>query len=287
MSCFGCSRQLLCEDSISKDLEEDLVESTGSLTQKKKKKSWISWSRPKKSVAKTVPVSVSMSGKLDASSKSHLFKLDEVNVVPTKKQRRHTRVNSGNKTYKKKVGTVKEIILENSEINHSTPLARDDKKHDKINHSTLLARDDKHDKKQSGRKKETNKNGSSSPPENKLPTATNRAKEKKTELVNVENGDDNVSVKNQNREALDSIVGMSVIVVILALVLFWGKLCAILCTAAWFYTIPRLRTAVDSNVTANNALESDVLNLNSDEHKKKVVLDGLLQRDHRSVIVQL
>lgn len=175
----------------------------------------------------------------------------------------------------KKSGTVKEIILENSEINHSTPLARDDK----------------HDKKHSGRKKETNKNGSSSPPENKTPTATNRAdltslprhKEKKTESINVENGDDNVTAKNQNREALDSIVGMSVIVVILALVLIWGKLCAILCTAAWFYTIPKFRTAVNSNVTAN-AQESDVLNLNSDEHKRKVVLEGLLQRDHRSVI---
>lgn len=178
----------------------------------------------------------------------------------------------------KKSGTVKEIILENSEINHLTPLARDDK----------------HDKKHSGRKKETSKNGPSSPPKNKTQTATNRAdltslqphKEKKTESINVENGigDDNVTVKDQNKKALDSIVGMSVIVVILAIVLFWGKLCAIVCTAAWFYTIPRLRTAVDSNVTADNALESDVLNLNSDEHKKKVVLEGLLQRDHRSVI---
>lgn len=176
----------------------------------------------------------------------------------------------------KKSGTVKEIILENSEINHLTSSAREDK----------------HDKKHSGRKKESNKNGSSSPPENKTPTATNRAditsvpphREKKTESINVENDDGNVGVKNQNKEALDSIVGMSIIVVILVLMLIWGKLCAILCTAAWFYMIPRLRTAVDSNVVVNNALESDVLNLNSDEHKKKVVLEGLLQRDHRSVI---
>lgn len=99
MACFGCSRQLLYEDDGTKDYEEDLVKNTGSLT-KKKKKSWISWSRPKKPVAKTVSVSVSMSGKLDASSKSHLFKLDEVNVVPSKKQRHHTGVNAGNETYK-------------------------------------------------------------------------------------------------------------------------------------------------------------------------------------------
>ncbi|KAK1380504.1 hypothetical protein POM88_027248 [Heracleum sosnowskyi] len=272
MACFGCSRQLSYDDNVTKDFEEDLVKHTDSLTKKKKKKLWISWSTPKKSVAKTVSVSVSMPGKLDASSKSHLFKLDEVNVVPSKKHRRHTGVNASDKTYKKKSGTVKEIILENSEINHLAPLAQDDN----------------HDKKHSGRNKETKKNGSSPPPENKTANRANLTslqphKEKKTESINVKNGDDNVSAKNQNREALDSIVGMSVIVVVLVLMLSWGKLCAILCTAAWFYIIPRLRTAVDSNITANNALESDVLNLNSDEHKKKVVLEGLLQRDHRSV----
>lgn len=267
MACFGCYSQ----HSVAEDFREDL-----DLKKLKKKKSWISWSKPKKSVAKTVSISVSMSGNLDASSKSHLFKLDKVDVVPSKKHRRHSGVNAGSKAYKKKSGTVKEIILENSEINHLTSSAREDK----------------HDKKHSGRKKESNKNGSSSPPENKTPTATNRAditsvpphREKKTESINVENDDGNVGVKNQNKEALDSIVGMSIIVVILVLMLIWGKLCAILCTAAWFYMIPRLRTAVDSNVVVNNALESDVLNLNSDEHKKKVVLEGLLQRDHRSVI---
>lgn len=156
-----------------------------------------------------------------------------------------------------------------------------------------MARDDKlHDKKHSSRKKETNKNGSSSPPDNETPTTANRAdptslpphREKKTKTMNGENGDDNVtSVKNQNKEALDSIFGMLVIVVILLFILFWGKLCAVLCTSAWFYMFPRLRTAVDSNAIVNNALESDELNLNSDEHKKKVVLEGLLQRNRPNV----
>lgn len=92
MACFGCSRQ----HNVANDFDEDLV-----LKKLKKKKSWISWSRLKKSVAKTVSVSVFMSGNLDASSKSHLFKVDEVNVAPSsKKQRHHSRVNAGNKTYK-------------------------------------------------------------------------------------------------------------------------------------------------------------------------------------------
>ncbi|KAL1806825.1 hypothetical protein ACET3Z_029893 [Daucus carota] len=250
MACFGC------KNTVREDFEEGWVIKTGSLPKKKKKNPWISWSRPKKSPAKTVSVSVSMSEKLDSVGKSQLFKMDD--VLPSKKHRHHTGVNAANKPYKKKTGTVKEIILESGEINHSNSLAREDIKHEK---------------KHSGRKKETDKNKPSSPPENKTPVATN-----------VENVDKNVTVKNRNKEALDSIVGMSIIIIILAVVLVWGKLCAILCTSAWLYMIPRLRTAADSDVIMNDALESDELNLYSDEHKKRVVLEGLLQRNRRSVI---
>lgn len=92
MACFGC------KNTVREDFEEGWVIKTGSLPKKKKKNPWISWSRPKKSPAKTVSVSVSMSEKLDSVGKSQLFKMDD--VLPSKKHRHHTGVNAANKPYK-------------------------------------------------------------------------------------------------------------------------------------------------------------------------------------------
>lgn len=190
--------------------------------------------------------------------------------------------------FQKRLGTVKEIILESREINDLSSLTKEDK----------------YDKKRSSRKKEIKKtrsiSKSSSPPENINPsttTVTTRVDQtslvpppKKAKLATRENGNDIVSHEKKEstcKEALDSnsMIGLSIIVVILVLMLFLGKLYAILCTSAWFYMIPRLRTAVDSNhVIVNNGLDSNVPDLNSDEHKKRVVLEGLLQRNQRNVI---
>lgn len=174
--------------------------------------------------------------------------------------------------FQKRLGTVKEIILESREMNHLNSLAKEAK----------------YDKKNSSRKKETKKtrtvSKSSSPPENINPsTVTTRV----DQLATRENGNDIVNhEKKESKEALDSnsMIGLSVIVVILVIMLFLGKLYAILCTSAWFYMIPRLKAAVDSNVTVNTVLDSNVPDLDSDEHKKRVVLEGLLQRNQRNVI---
>lgn len=175
---------------------------------------------------------------------------------------------------------MKEIILESREMNHLNSLAKEAR----------------YDKKNSSRKKETKKtrsiSKSSSPPEN-INTVITRVDltslppEKKVKLATRENGTNIVSHENkESRGALDSnsVIGLSVIVVILVLMLFLGKMYAILCTSAWFYMIPRLRTAVDSNVTVNKGLDSNMPDFNSDEHKKRVVLEGLLQRNQRNVI---
>ncbi|XVE92914.1 hypothetical protein REPUB_Repub01dG0144600 [Reevesia pubescens] len=84
---------------------------------------------------------------------------------------------------------------------------------------------------------------------------------------------------NEVVEKFDPVMGMSIIMVTFIIMLLWGRLCAILCTSAWFYFCSRFRTTINNNdiTTAN----SNDLDLNSEEYKKKVVLEGLLERNHR------
>ncbi|KAJ9549288.1 hypothetical protein OSB04_021831 [Centaurea solstitialis] len=90
----------------------------------------------------------------------------------------------------------------------------------------------------------------------------------------------------------DSIIGMSIILVTLVIMMLWGKLCAILCTSAWFFIAPRLVATGENSAVATAEkrvaeLESfnNKVDLESVEYKKKVVLEGLLQRNHRNVVV--
>ncbi|KAI3728558.1 hypothetical protein L6452_17196 [Arctium lappa] len=91
----------------------------------------------------------------------------------------------------------------------------------------------------------------------------------------------------------DSIIGMSIILVTLVIMMLWGKLCAILCTSAWFFIAPRLGAAAAGErsavVTAEKRLpeSGNILDLESVEYKKKVVLEGLLQRNHRNGVGRL
>ncbi|KAK3027807.1 hypothetical protein RJ639_041975 [Escallonia herrerae] len=83
---------------------------------------------------------------------------------------------------------------------------------------------------------------------------------------------------------VDPLVGMSIIMVTLVIMMLWGKLCAILCTSAWFFCVPHLKTAMKpSNIIVKNALNSGRPDLDSAEYKKRVVLEGLLDRNHRHV----
>ncbi|GAB4850625.1 hypothetical protein Ancab_029934 [Ancistrocladus abbreviatus] len=88
-------------------------------------------------------------------------------------------------------------------------------------------------------------------------------------------------VKKRSVDGGDAMIGLSIVVVALLILLIGGRLCAILCTSAWVFCIPRLvRKAVQSNKEdANSEIQS--LELNSESYKKKIVLKGLLQRDHR------
>ncbi|KAK9115553.1 hypothetical protein Sjap_014500 [Stephania japonica] len=85
---------------------------------------------------------------------------------------------------------------------------------------------------------------------------------------------------------LEPVVGLSVVLLVLVIMLLWGKVCAILCASAWFYFIPCLRRIL--NFSDNHQICEENLNqssggidLSSNEYKKKVILEGLLQRSKR------
>ncbi|PWA85544.1 hypothetical protein CTI12_AA147860 [Artemisia annua] len=93
--------------------------------------------------------------------------------------------------------------------------------------------------------------------------------------------------KTPSSGEFDSIVGMSIILVTLLIMVLWGKLCAILCTSAWFFVAPRLGGPEGHSAIAmaeKRRLESgDDMETESVEYKKKVVMEGLLKRNHRNI----
>ncbi|KAJ6682442.1 hypothetical protein OIU74_020643 [Salix koriyanagi] len=83
-----------------------------------------------------------------------------------------------------------------------------------------------------------------------------------------------------NGKKFDPLIGMSIVILTLMILLIWGKLCAILCAAAWFYFVPLLRSEDDD---VKNGLIPGEFSYDSEEYKKKVVLEGFLQRKRRSI----
>ncbi|KAL3830641.1 hypothetical protein ACJIZ3_019443 [Penstemon smallii] len=73
-------------------------------------------------------------------------------------------------------------------------------------------------------------------------------------------------------------VGALIIMVTLIVMLIWGKVCAILCTAAWYYFLPRFR----ANYVMKLENGSKQIDFDSPEYKKKVVLQGFLERNQQT-----
>ncbi|KAK3222406.1 hypothetical protein Dsin_009431 [Dipteronia sinensis] len=98
------------------------------------------------------------------------------------------------------------------------------------------------------------------------------------------------SNKTTRRQKQEPVVGLLIILMTLIILLIWGKACAILCTSAWFYFLPLFRTndsSTDENilVKSSSASDSGDQDLNAEECKKRVVLEGFLQRNyHRGSI---
>lgn len=82
---------------------------------------------------------------------------------------------------------------------------------------------------------------------------------------------------------LDPVLGISVVMVALIITVLWGRLCAVLCTCAWLYLIPLLRPMgrLDGGEGADPEPDPNWSDLSYEEHKKKVVLEGLLERNRR------
>ncbi|XP_010454599.1 PREDICTED: uncharacterized protein At5g23160-like [Camelina sativa] len=89
----------------------------------------------------------------------------------------------------------------------------------------------------------------------------------------------------------DPIIGISIIMLTLMIMLMWGRVCAILCTSTWCYFLPRIREAATAvgvakrkrsgSGKAESRLFPGDVDLSSEAHKKKVVLEGFLVRQHR------
>ncbi|XP_068645390.1 uncharacterized protein At5g23160-like [Aristolochia californica] len=76
---------------------------------------------------------------------------------------------------------------------------------------------------------------------------------------------------------LDPVVGMSILIIALA-VLLWGRVCAVFCTSAWVYFISRLRKEARSGSRPDLGGQDMV----SVESNKKVVMEGLVERSRRN-----
>ncbi|KAK9076298.1 hypothetical protein SSX86_004631 [Deinandra increscens subsp. villosa] len=85
----------------------------------------------------------------------------------------------------------------------------------------------------------------------------------------------------------DSVIAMGILLAILIIMLLWGKLCAIFFTCAWFLVVAAGKRTAVAAAEGRPPESPEKVNLESEEYKKKVVLEGLLQRNHRNVAGRL
>nr|ABK24781.1 unknown [Picea sitchensis] len=78
--------------------------------------------------------------------------------------------------------------------------------------------------------------------------------------------------------ANDGSVGATVIIIMLLCLVFYGGFCAILLTSAWWYLLPMLIEQRMREINRND--NSRMVDLQSNEYKMKVIMDGLLERKH-------
>jgi hypothetical protein len=81
--------------------------------------------------------------------------------------------------------------------------------------------------------------------------------------------------------AYDARVGASVMIITLLCFVFYGRLCAILFTGAWLYLLPMFREGSERMRKMNRNNDIRMVYLQSSEYKKKVIMDGFLDRRHK------
>lgn len=70
--------------------------------------------------------------------------------------------------------------------------------------------------------------------------------------------------------------GLFLLLISFSVMIFWGRVCAILCTSTWFYFVVRRVSDDEPPESVINSPEID-----TKEYKKRVIMEGLLERGHR------
>eukprot|EP01018_Ginkgo_biloba_P011487 Gb_23880 [translate_table: standard] len=92
-------------------------------------------------------------------------------------------------------------------------------------------------------------------------------------------------------EDYNAALSVSVLIIVLGILALSDRLCTIICTSIWWYLLPKLRNLLIGGVNRNSkndrrrklnkSLSNNNLDLQSSEYRKKVIMEGLLQRNHR------
>ncbi|KAJ9707993.1 hypothetical protein PVL29_000181 [Vitis rotundifolia] len=241
---------------------------------RKESRCGFSWSRfrVKKSAAKTVPVDASVPEKANRNDEIRPEKAENLRSTSQNSGACHGTQVALEKTAKTRYGTAQSITPEN-------------RKHlDRLDSSKGATCHEK-------RKLESKRSRLSQPssPENISVTTSPAApmarsvsfpapRRQKQPALRFENPPRDGKLAGK----ADSVIAMTIIMVTLAMMVICGRLFAILFTSAWFYFVPYLRSGSKSNESVNS--DFDDRSSNSEEVKKKVILEGFLERNHRTPI---
>jgi len=91
-------------------------------------------------------------------------------------------------------------------------------------------------------------------------------------------GSDSFYRRTSPAMAIDTSVGATVMIITLLCLVFYGRLCAIFFTSAWWYLLSMLVAQRTRGVDRNN--NSRMVDLQSNEYKMKVIMNGFLERKH-------
>ncbi|KAF9590357.1 hypothetical protein IFM89_033883 [Coptis chinensis] len=76
--------------------------------------------------------------------------------------------------------------------------------------------------------------------------------------------------------------GLFLLLMSLMCLIFWGRVCAIICTSTWIYFSPlRRKTEDEDEEVVEKKIEKE--RMESREYKKRVVMEGFLERSHSRV----
>eukprot|EP00268_Persea_americana_P030445 TRINITY_DN29459_c1_g1_i2.p1 TRINITY_DN29459_c1_g1~~TRINITY_DN29459_c1_g1_i2.p1 ORF type:complete len:312 (+),score=17.94 TRINITY_DN29459_c1_g1_i2:71-1006(+) len=265
---------------------------------RKKRPGWFSWSsfRKRKSGSKTVPVDVAGVVEKAARGADTVAEMGEVTKRVSektvgKRQNRGAQVcrdvgeavavaekGDLDKSRKSKIGSGK---FPRTEPQNSIPAVESRKP------ATTAAKDDTCPV--PARKTGARPGSPEAEPSRSLTTSSSFPPPSRQKSAQTE-GTSRLSARKTGREddplagKLDTTVGISILIVTLAILLLWGRFCAVVCTSAWFYFISRLKTAGKSEKVVENQMDCGKPDIESSEYKKQVVLEGLLERNHRNQV---